>query len=98
MLLSAEALPNQGIATRVTLSPSMVEHKRRQWRAHWLAGLYDVPQSGLSCMQVDDTAATMLRTVVRSKSKAVTQWRVRLVAGETWISKARCSATSRCMA
>jgi transposase/AraC-like DNA-binding protein len=87
ILLSAEGLPNQDIAARVELSPAMVGHWRRRWRAHGLAGLYDAPRSGRPRTHDDDAVATMLRTVLQSTPKDATHWSVRTVAEETGISK-----------
>lgn len=87
ILLSAEGLSQTDIAERVTLSPAMVGHWRRRWRDQGLAGLYDAPRSGRPRTHEDDAIAGLLRTALRTKPTAATQWTVRRLADETGISK-----------
>lgn len=87
ILLSVEGLAQSEIAAHVDLTPAMVGHWRRRWRDHGLAGLYDAPRSGRPRTHDDDAVAKLLRTVLRTKPTAATQWTVRTVAAKTGISK-----------
>lgn len=87
ILLSASGMANRDVAAAVGLSGVMVGHWRRRYHALGLAGLYDAPRSGRPRTHDDDEVARLLRTVLRTKPAAATQWSTRTAAAKTGISK-----------
>jgi len=87
VLLSASGVPNKQIATRLGISPPSVGQWRRQYHAHGLVGLYDVPRSGRPRTHDDAQVARVLRTALQTRPPNATHWSVRSLATTTQISK-----------
>jgi transposase len=92
ILLAADGLTNQTIATRVGVSGVTVSLWRRRFAERRLAGLQEQPRRGRPKSIRSDQVQTVIATTLESAPEGAAQWSTRLMARKMGMSQ---SAISR---
>ena len=87
VLLAAEGLSNEDIATRVGVSRQTVGLWRRRFLEGGVEGLHDELRPGRPRSISDDEVANLIDTTVQTKPKNATHWSCRTMAAKTGVSK-----------
>jgi putative transposase len=87
VLLAAEGLSNEDIATRVGVSRQTVGLWRRRFLEGGLEGLHDELRPGRPRSISDDEVAKLIDTTLQTKPKGATHWSCRALAAQTGVSK-----------
>ena len=87
ILMSADGLNNQTIATKVGLSGRMVGIWRQRFIDQGLMGLYDEAKPGGPRSISDEQVARLIQQTLKQKPPNATHWSCRSIAKQTKISK-----------
>jgi len=87
VLMSVDGKSNTQIAERLGLSMPTVGKWRERYRTEGMEGLYGEVRPGRPRTVSDEQVAAAVRKTLRSRPKNATQWSVRLLAGQTGLSK-----------
>ena len=87
ILGSVDGETNSAIAARFAVSAPTVEHWRKRFHLHGLAGLYGEQRPGRPRTHDEERVAGLLNTVLQQQPKNATHWSVRSAARQTGIAK-----------
>lgn len=88
VLLAADGVSNNDIASQLRLSPQSVCLWRKRYLSDGIQGLHDELKPGRPRTVSDEKVALVVRKTLDTKPKDGTHWTVRLIAKETRISHA----------
>lgn len=87
VLLCADGLTRDAIASEVGVTPQTVGKWRGRYRLQGLAGLYDERRPGKPRTISDEAVADLIRRTLETKPDGGTHWSCRSIAEETGLSK-----------
>jgi putative transposase len=88
VLLAADGVSNNAIASQLRLSPQSVCLWRKRYLSDGIPGLHDELKPGRPRTVSDEKVALVVRKTLNTKPKDGTHWTIRMIAKETRLSRA----------